>query len=153
MLGHEVSLQHQDTMQTGKVKRRTLGLDGRTIGKYHDSPIMNSMLYDVEFPDGQVKEYTANVIADNIFAQVDNDGFSTTNLLSIVDYRRDVLAIPMAKKYITIQSGQKQLRKTTKGWKLLVQWGDGSKTWIPLKDLKESNPVKTAEFAKARGKD
>ena len=42
------------------------------------------------------------------------------------------------------------MRKTTKAWKLLITWKDQSKTWIPLKDLKESNPVEVAEFAKAR---
>ena len=43
------------------------------------------------------------------------------------------------------------MRKTTCGWKLLVLWKDGSKTWLPLKDLKESNPIEVAEFAKSRG--
>ena len=38
------------------------------------------------------------------------------------------------------------MRKTTKGWNLLVIWEDQSNTWIPLKDLKESNPVEVAEF-------
>eukprot|EP00980_Cylindrotheca_fusiformis_P024074 scaffold11509_cov88-Cylindrotheca_fusiformis.AAC.1 len=45
------------------------------------------------------------------------------------------------------------MRKTTQGWKLLVQWADDSETWIPLKDMKESHPVETAEFARARGID
>ena len=30
-----------------------------------------------------------------------------------------------------------------------VEWIDGSSLWIPLADLKESNPVETAEYAKA----
>jgi hypothetical protein len=49
--------------------------------------------------------------------------------------------------------GQRQLRMSTVGWKLLVQWRDGSESWIPLKDMKESHPVETAEFAKAWGID
>ena len=40
-------------------------------------------------------------------------------------------------------------RRTTKGWQLLVQWKDGSTSWTPLKDLKESNPVEVAEYAVA----
>ena len=43
------------------------------------------------------------------------------------------------------------MRKTTCGWKLLVLWKDGSETWIPLKDMTESHPVETAEYAKSRG--
>jgi hypothetical protein len=42
---------------------------------------------------------------------------------------------------------------STVGWKLLVQWRDGSESWIQLNDMKESHPVETAEFAKARGID
>ena len=40
------------------------------------------------------------------------------------------------------------MRKTTVGWKLLVRCD--SETWIPLKDMKESHPIETAEFARAR---
>ena len=32
-----------------------------------------------------------------------------------------------------------------------VKWKDGQSTWVPLKDLKESNPIDTVEFAMARG--
>ena len=35
-------------------------------------------------------------------------------------------------------------------WKLLVKWDDSSKQWIELKILKESNPVRVAEYAIAR---
>ena len=28
-----------------------------------------------------------------------------------------------------------------------MSWKDGSTSWVPLKDLKESNPVKVAEYA------
>ncbi len=38
----------------------------------------------------------------------------------------------------------------TRGGKLLVAWLDGSTDWIPLKDLKESNPVEVAEYAVAK---
>ena len=54
-------------------------------------------------------------------------------------------------QYATTKRGGRRLRKTTCGWKLLIQWKDGSEQWIPLKDMKESHPVECAEFAKARG--
>jgi len=31
-----------------------------------------------------------------------------------------------------------------------VKWKDDSETWIKLKDIKESNPIEVAEYAKAR---
>jgi hypothetical protein len=30
-----------------------------------------------------------------------------------------------------------------------VEWRDGSATWVPLKELKQSNPVEVAEYAVA----
>jgi hypothetical protein len=38
---------------------------------------------------------------------------------------------------------------TTKGWKLHLEWKDGTTDWLPLKDLKESYPVQVAEYAVA----
>ena len=57
----------------------------------------------------------------------------------------------MEDKYITTKSGQKRLRKTTKGCKLLIKWKDKSKAWINLTDMKEVHLVETAEYARARG--
>ena len=38
---------------------------------------------------------------------------------------------------------------TTQGWELEVEWRDGMTSWVPLKDLKDSNPVPLAEYAVA----
>jgi hypothetical protein len=35
----------------------------------------------------------------------------------------------------------------TKGWQLCIKWHNGSTSWENLKDLKEANPFKTAEYA------
>ena len=55
----------------GKVKRRTLGPDGKTAHIYREDPRPNSMKYDVEFPDGLIKYYSANMIAENMLMQID----------------------------------------------------------------------------------
>jgi hypothetical protein len=108
-------------------------------------------VYDVEFPDGEVHEYSANVIAENIYAQSDIDGHTYNILDGIVDYERDPSAVAKSDKYITAKSGQRHLRKSTKGWKLLIAWKDGSEQWIPLSVMKELNPIEVAEFAIAKG--
>ena len=108
----------------------------------------------LSFPNGQIKEYAANVIAENILHRVDHEGYSTTLLAGIVDYSKDnLVAIPKSDKWVVTKRGGRRMRKSTAGWKMLVQWMDGSKSWIPLKDLKESHPVEIAEFAKAKGID
>ena len=47
------------------------------------------------------------------------------------------------------QNVRPAMRKTTKGWFLCVRWKDDSTSWVPLKDLKESNPLDVSEYAVA----
>ena len=63
-----------DTLVTGKVKSRKRGVDGELIGRSHQQPILDTRLYEVEFPEGEVNTYTANVIAENMYSQCDLDG-------------------------------------------------------------------------------
>ena len=74
IINAEVQLQLGEEMITGKVTQRTIGPDGQVTGTYDNNPYLNSIIYDVEFPDGQVKEYAANIIAENMLTQVDSDG-------------------------------------------------------------------------------
>ena len=46
-------IQNGDEMAMGKVARRSLDADGRMTGTYHDNPFLNTITYDVEFPNGQ----------------------------------------------------------------------------------------------------
>ena len=137
--------------QHARVARRVVGPSGERIGAYDDQPMLNTIMYEVEFDDGQVKEYGATSIAENILAQVDDDGFSSPLLQAIIDYRKDTsVAVSKRDRHVEDRNGRKRLRKTTKGWQLKVKWSDGSTSWLDLKILKESNPVDVAEFAIAR---
>jgi hypothetical protein len=44
-------------------------------------------------------------------------------------------------------SGNPSIHPTTKGWRLCCEWADGSTSWEPLRNLKESNPIQVAEYA------
>ena len=120
IINAEVQLQLGEEMVNGKVIQRTIGPDGKVTGTYDNNPFLNSIIYDVEFPDGQVKEYAANIIAENMLTQVDSDGMSTTLMEAIVDHRRDdEKALQHHDKYVQTKNGRRHLRKTTKGWELL----------------------------------
>ena len=54
----EIAFHLEETNVDGKVKGGTWLPDGGTDGIYHEDPRLNSMIYDVEFPDGQIKEYS-----------------------------------------------------------------------------------------------
>ena len=135
----------------GKVKQRVVHPEtGRAMGTYDDRVELNTMMYEVEFDDGSIREYGATAIAENILSQVDEDGFWSPMLKSIVEAQKDPkVAVDKAHGMVEDCHGRRKPRKTTEGWELLVLWSDGSKTWIPLKYLKESNPVDVADFAVA----
>ena len=108
IINAEVMIQNGVEMAMGKVTRRSLDADGRMTGTYHDNPFLNTITYDVEFPDGQVKEYGANIIAENMLSQVDSDRYSLLLMDSIIDHQSDPSqAIPMEDKYNTTKSRQK----------------------------------------------
>ncbi len=84
------------------------------------------MVYNVEFPDGVVKEYAANVIAENMYAQVDPDGHTHSILDSIIDFKKDDKALSSDDLYVTTKSGRPCIRGTTSRWNFLIQFKDGS---------------------------
>jgi hypothetical protein len=63
--------------------------NGKTIGTSSDNPIMNTMVYEDEFPDSELREYSANILAENMLSQVDHDGHNIMLLRGIIDYKRD----------------------------------------------------------------
>ena len=87
------------------------------------------------FPDGTVKQYAANVIADNMFAQVDESGHAYLLLDSITGHRSNDDAVQSKDQYMMLKNGRRKLRQTTKGWDLCVLWRTGEEQWIPLKIL------------------
>ena len=86
------------------------------------------------------------MIEENMYAQVDLEGIKYSLLEEIIDYSTDGHALQKVDEYIVTKWGQRHLRKTTVGWKLLVRWKGVSEQYIPLKDTKESNPVDVSEF-------
>ena len=53
-------------MKVAKVSRRILDEDGKLVGTYYENPILNTLMYDVEVPDGATNPYAANMIAENV---------------------------------------------------------------------------------------
>ena len=124
------------------------------MGKYNDNSYCNSIVYEVEFADGQIREYTANLIAEGMLVQVDTEGNLLQLMEGIVNWKRDnSVAIPKMDKYVYNKHDRWRLRKTTQGWWLLVKWKDQSESWMRLADMKESDPIEMAEFAVSRGVD
>ena len=108
------------------------------------------MVYDVEFPDGQIKDYSANLITENMYAQVDAEAFSHSLLYLVLYFKNYDNAVDKEDMYVTTKSGQRRARKTASGWKLLVLWKKVTEKWIPLSIMNNSKPVGVAEFSVVR---
>ena len=61
-------------------------------------------------------------------------------LKEIVDHKSDELALRIDDRYTDVQNGNLHPKTTTRGWKLLCEWKDGSTEWIALEDTKGSYP-------------
>jgi hypothetical protein len=81
--------------------------------------------------------FTVNMIAENLYSQVDLEGNSYLIMSKIADHKSDGLAIKKDDGMEVTSDGREHPKRTTKGWKLLVSWKDGTASWVPLKDLRK----------------
>jgi hypothetical protein len=72
--GARVRVPIRDEIRTGRIVQRKRELDGTVRGRADANSMLDTRTYEIEFPDGRSDEYTANVIAENIYAQCDVEG-------------------------------------------------------------------------------
>ena len=136
-----------DSLHSATVKRRAVDDEGKPIGVANNNPLLDSRQYEVEYLDGTTETLTANVIAENLLAQVDEEGHRQLLMDEIIDHRTDATAITIEEGTYLTERGLPRKKRTTRGWEICVQWKDGSTTWIALKDMKNAYPVQLAEYA------
>jgi hypothetical protein len=107
----------------GRVTKQSRGLDGEPIGRAHANPLFDTREYEVEFTDGTYEKYQANIIAKDMFAQVDSESNQC------MDHKKDNSATPISDGKISGANGQAKPKIMTRGWFLLVQWRDSSTSW------------------------
>ena len=119
-----------------------------------NNPLTDSRRYEVKFLDGTTEVIAANVIAEKLLVQIDEEGHRKLMMDKIIDHRKDPeVAISKENSICVTQHGRRRVKRMTKGWDICVQWKDGSTSWITLKDIKNSYPVKLAEYAISNGID
>ena len=118
------------------VKRRVTDQDGKPVGTSHKNPLLDTRLYEVELADGTYDTYTANKIAENIYAQTDDEGREFMLLSDICRHRKDGNAISIANGYTRSRNGDLKPKITTAGWHIKLQWKDGSVDELPLRVVK-----------------
>ena len=65
----------------------------------------------------------------------------------MTDRKKDDSSIAKVDGFKISSSRNLHWKRTTHGWKRLVEWKNVSVYWVPLKDLKQSNPDELAVFS------
>ena len=131
------------------VLRRKRRSDGTLVGTYNKVPILDTRLYEVQYADGTLAEYQTNNLLENLYEQIDDYGNQYKLLDAIIDHRKDENAVNKENGYITSHNGVQLKVITTEGWEMNIRWKDGTESWIPMNEVKESNPLELAEYATA----
>jgi hypothetical protein len=84
-----------EELKHAHVKRRTVDVEGRHIGRPSTNPLLDSRQYEVKFMDGDMEILTVNIIAENLLAQVDEEGHRQMLIDKIEDHRTKEDAIPI----------------------------------------------------------
>ena len=82
-----------DRMARGQVVCQKHDADGNPIGRSNQNPILDTCLYDVDFPVGEMTELAANIIAESIYTQCDVEGNEYFLLEAFVDHRKNGSAL------------------------------------------------------------
>jgi hypothetical protein len=115
----------------------------------NQNPLLDTREYEVEFPDGTMDTYSANIIAENLYSQVDTEGKQYQVISEIIDHRTNGHAVSIDDAFITDKHGNQRRRKTTMGWEMLILWKGNTTSWVKLSDVKDSHPIEVAEYAVA----
>ena len=76
-IGLKVPQPHPEgKMKEATVKCQKQNHDGTLLGKANENPLLDIRVYEVEHTDGNYSEYYANVIAENLYAHIDDNGNS-----------------------------------------------------------------------------
>jgi hypothetical protein len=121
-VGAELELSIGDKVMSGKVKQRKRELDCCRKGTEHPNPILDTRTYEVEFLDGQIPEYSVNVIAENMYTQCNTEGNQYLLLNESTDWRKDdSTAVTCDDMYVYSHNNNQHYQNTTKGWKLCAK--------------------------------
>jgi len=129
-----------------KIIGRKRNADGDLIGNYNPNPVLNTRIYLAELPDGYIQELSVSTVIEAIYNQIDENGNDQYLFQDIVEHRRTHDASVLNE---THDSQDNHPKCTTAGWEICIAWQDGTTSWHPLSDVKNSFQVQLARYAKA----
>jgi hypothetical protein len=76
-------------IRSRKVVQHKRDLDGTVRGRANANSMLDTRTCEIEFPDGRSDAYTANVIAENMYAQCDIERIQYNLMEGIVYHQTD----------------------------------------------------------------
>ena len=107
----EILLPRRDKMARGQVICQKQDANCNLIGRSNQNPILDTYLYEVEFPGGEITELVV-IIAESMYAQCDANGNEYLLLESFINHRKNGPALSIEDQKVVIK-GQEMLRKST----------------------------------------
>jgi len=114
-LGAELLVPSGDNFIVSRVIKRVRDEDGNPVGQRNNNPILDTRRYEVQFGDGSMIEYTANLVAENLLAQSNPEGRRHMIFKEIVDHRSGDSAIKKEEGFTVSFNGNVHPKKTTRG--------------------------------------
>ena len=100
----------------GRVVKRAKDHEQNKKGHSHQNPIFNTCTYLVEFAGSSVGEYLANIIAENIYSQIDSKGCLYAVLKEVSGHHKvPGVALEKNENYILSTTGTKCQRGPQRG--------------------------------------
>ena len=87
------------------IKKLLKDNQGRPIVIASHNPILDTRMCEVEYQDVHTAALAANIIAENLFARVDEEGNHSVMFDEIVDVRTDGTQVLQQDAFVTTSSG------------------------------------------------
>ena len=114
----DMLLSREDQMARGHVVAQSCDANGNIMGRAHTNPILDTILYQVEFSGGKVTEITMNIIAKSMYTQCDADENEYLLLDSLIDTCKTNKAIYLTDQWIS-KWDRPVTSKCTAAWKFM----------------------------------
>jgi hypothetical protein len=124
LINAEIILPQGDGIDLASVMDKYRAHDGSSIGCRNKNPLLDSRIYIVKFPDGEIKDIDYNILAEHLFSQMDKDGNQFRLFSGIIGHRRNGNAVD--NEYQMRISGKRKVKnKSIYGWAFENEWRDG----------------------------
>ena len=105
-LNNQVILKSGDRRLKCVVVNQTDDLKNVPISQQSNNSLLETRIYDLRLPDGQIEQHTANTRAECIYSDIDDAGYTFTMMNELLNHREDDTALTKDQATYFTKSGQ-----------------------------------------------